>query len=268
MRIFDCFIFHDELDILETRVRHLEGIVDAHILVESATTHQGNPKPLYFRENRERFDLWDILDIGVNIAIPGKDRDSCWQRQAMQREAIREGLKAVEAEDDDIILFGDVDEIPDRDLIDDDMPLPAAWRMEHRLFAVDWVHPERWGVATVAVRYGDIGSFEALRNSDRNSFPHVFDDGWHFSWLGGPDAIKAKARSWAHTELADMMWDWADEGMLYERGWSTRASDVRTLSVRMKAAGTDGLPQWIQDRKCPAMWFRPENKLTWKKGAR
>ena len=265
MRILDCFIFHNELDLLECRLRHLEGVVDEHILVESSLTHQGDPKPLYFRENQERFAAWNITPVAVNIAIEGKDRDSCWARQAMQREAVREGLK--DADDDDIILFGDVDEIPGRELISKDMLLPAAWRMEHRLFAVDWVHPERWRVATIAMRLKDIDSFETLRNSDRNSYP-VLDDGWHFSWLGGPDAIKEKARSWAHTELADMMWDWADQGSLYENGWSTLASDVRTLSVRMKPADVTGLPLWIQDRKCPPEWFRPNMTFTWMKGSR
>ena len=268
MRIWDCFIFHNELDLLETRVRHLEGIVDGHVLVESTQTHQGNPKPLYFRENKERFSPWNIIPVGVDIAITGKNRDSCWQRQGMQREAIREGLKLADAQDDDIIIFGDVDEIPGADLITRDIPLPAAWQMEHRLFAVDWLHPERWPVATVAMRYGDISSFEALRNSDRNSYPHRFNDGWHFSWLGGPDAIQEKARSWAHSELADMMCEWAAQGKLYENGWSTYARDVRTLSLRMKAADTEGLPQWIQDRKCPESWFRPEKTLTWMKGSR
>jgi hypothetical protein len=269
VRICDCFIFHNELDLLECRVRYLEGVVDGHILVESSTTHQGNPKPLHFRENQERFAPWDTIPTAVDIAIHGTSHDDCWNRQAMQREAIREGLKIVNAEDDDIIIFGDVDEFPRRELISRDMSLPAAFLMEHRLFAVDWLHPEMWPVATIAARLGDISTFEELRNSDRNISRMLPDGGWHFSWLGGADAIKEKARSWAHSELADMMWQWADQGLLYESGYAAYAADVRKLAVQMDAVSTDGLPRWIQDRKCPREWFRPQGeKLTWMKGSR
>ena len=95
--------------------------------MESSLTHQGDPKPLYFRENQERFAAWNITLSAVNIAIEGKTGTAAGHgRRCSVRPC--EGLK--DADDDDIILFGDVDEIPGRELISKDMLLPAAWRMD------------------------------------------------------------------------------------------------------------------------------------------
>lgn len=59
MRIFDTFLFRDELDLLECRLVQMENWpVYRHVLVESPLDHQGHPKPLYFYDNRERFAPW------------------------------------------------------------------------------------------------------------------------------------------------------------------------------------------------------------------
>jgi len=55
MRIFDCFAFFNELDLLEIRLNELDPVVDKFILVESTRTFQKQFKPLYFNENKERF---------------------------------------------------------------------------------------------------------------------------------------------------------------------------------------------------------------------
>lgn len=53
--IIDCFTFFNELDVLEIRLRELDGVVDRFVLVEATLTHQGKPKPLLYAENKERF---------------------------------------------------------------------------------------------------------------------------------------------------------------------------------------------------------------------
>ena len=44
--IYDCFIFFDELDLY----------VGQFVLVETDETYQGAEKPLYYQENRKRFE--------------------------------------------------------------------------------------------------------------------------------------------------------------------------------------------------------------------
>ena len=59
MKIYDCFIFFNELDLLEIRLKTLEKVVDYFLLVEATKTHRGQDKPLYFNENKERFKKWE-----------------------------------------------------------------------------------------------------------------------------------------------------------------------------------------------------------------
>ena len=54
-RLFDCFCFFREFDVLEIRLKELAGLVDRFVVVESAWDFSGNPKPLHFEENKERF---------------------------------------------------------------------------------------------------------------------------------------------------------------------------------------------------------------------
>jgi len=54
--IYDCFIFFDELDLLEIRLNELDLYVGQFVLVETDETYQGAEKPLYYQENRKRFE--------------------------------------------------------------------------------------------------------------------------------------------------------------------------------------------------------------------
>lgn len=66
--IYDCFSFFNELDLLEIRLNTLDKVVDKFILFESTLTHTGNPKPLYYAENKDRFAKFSdrIVHIVVN----------------------------------------------------------------------------------------------------------------------------------------------------------------------------------------------------------
>ena len=78
-------------------------------MCESRYTHQGNPKPLYFEENKNRFEkfLHKIIHIVVDDFPQTND---AWVRENYQRNAIFRGLSG--SKDDDIIVISDVDEIP------------------------------------------------------------------------------------------------------------------------------------------------------------
>ena len=48
MKIIDCFIFYNELDLLTYRLNLLNNIVDYFIIVESKHTFVGKEKNLFF----------------------------------------------------------------------------------------------------------------------------------------------------------------------------------------------------------------------------
>src|SRR5258708_24991392 len=55
MAIFDTFLFFNELELLDIRLHILNDNVDYFLLSEATKTFSGQPKPLYYEENRLAF---------------------------------------------------------------------------------------------------------------------------------------------------------------------------------------------------------------------
>ena len=51
MKVYDCFLFFNELDLLEIRLNELNDVVDKFVIVESTESFSKKKKPLYFQEN-------------------------------------------------------------------------------------------------------------------------------------------------------------------------------------------------------------------------
>lgn len=117
MRIFDCFPFFNELDLLELRLRELGDTVDRFVLVEANETQTGLPKPFVFEQNKARFARWADKIIHVKVTFPadlpraeGKyARMGGWEREHYQRNQIARGLET--AAPDDLVIVSDLDEI-------------------------------------------------------------------------------------------------------------------------------------------------------------
>lgn len=68
--IYDCFMFFDELDLLEIRMNILDPVVDFFVVTESTTTLMAQPKKMYFAENMSRFEkfkdkiIYNPVDMG------------------------------------------------------------------------------------------------------------------------------------------------------------------------------------------------------------
>ncbi len=50
VKVYDCFTFYNEFELLELRLRALWDVVDYFVLVEADRTHTNKPKPFYFYE--------------------------------------------------------------------------------------------------------------------------------------------------------------------------------------------------------------------------
>ena len=114
--IYDCFCFFNELDLLEIRLNTLDSVVDKFILVESTLTFTGNSKPLYYTENKNRFEKFKNKIIHIIVdnfpSIPNATyREIAWIREYTQRNAILRGIPKT-AKDDDYLIIADLDEIP------------------------------------------------------------------------------------------------------------------------------------------------------------
>lgn len=107
--IFDCFIFFNELELLQLRLHELSPVVDKFVLVEATETFQGKPKPLYYSDNKEAFKAFSNRIVPIIVEFPKALKDP-WEREFYQRNQIMEGLK--DCSPKDTIILSDVDEIP------------------------------------------------------------------------------------------------------------------------------------------------------------
>ena len=120
MKIIDCFIFYNELDLLTYRFNVLNNIVDYFIIVESTHTFIGKEKKLFFNENSHLFENFrnKIIHIVVDdfpYKFPNIDtsRSEQWVNESFQRDCISRGLNKLSLQNDDVITITDLDEIPD-----------------------------------------------------------------------------------------------------------------------------------------------------------
>lgn len=255
--ILDTFPFRDEFDLLECRLYELENVPDLiHVAVEADVDHQDHPKPYLLSDNLERFDQWkDRL-----VVIRATDLPTCaeapdpWAREHAQREWCWEGLK--DAQPHDVVLHGDVDEIPTALAARYVRPKGfVRFRQTLYTFAVDWLHPEPWW-GTVAGRVSDIGKFADMRTARCHMLPELPDAGWHLSWLGGGDAAREKMGSFCHPELLPILNEkhgdaFAHLDDCFTDGWHTDGVKLTPVDV------DETWPRWIYEGHAPTSWYRP-----------
>ena len=98
MNIYDCFMFYNELDMLELRLRETAAYVDKIVIAEATKTWVGAPKPLIFWENRHRFA--EYLDKIIHVVIDDLPSDSNTENiEHYQRNCIARGLTDVKGDD-------------------------------------------------------------------------------------------------------------------------------------------------------------------------
>ncbi|MDE6220450.1 MAG: glycosyltransferase, partial [Lachnospiraceae bacterium] len=114
--VYDCFQFFNELDILKIRLNVLDPVVDRFVISEATETFSGLKKPLYYEENKEMFV--EFQDKIIHVVVDDTPRGADWgthERDTFQKNAVTRGLK--DCTDDDIVIFSDLDEIPNPDKI-------------------------------------------------------------------------------------------------------------------------------------------------------
>ena len=212
MKIYDCFTFYNEFELLELRLRETSDLVDHFVIVEANTTFQNQPKDLLLKQNWARFSQWhDKMRLVTVEDMPGGDP---WANERHQRDAIMRGLADADARD--IVIIGDVDELLHRNTINymrDNEHEIYAFRMPLFNFKFNYmlVTQDVYQVWPAAIRYAALDTPENFRRERHalNSFPANFRSpelaliehaGWHFTYFGNEDFARNKLASFAHAE--------------------------------------------------------------------
>jgi len=225
--VYDCFQFFNELDILKIRLNVMNSVVDRFVISEATETFSGLKKPLYYEENKELFAKFQ--DKIIHVVVEDTPEGGTHERDTFQKNAVTRGLK--ECTDEDIILFSDLDEIPNPDKIREilqNFQEDKIYHFAQRLFycylnmeeisgnllsyagEFDGVERKKW-IGTKMLSYKLLREQNLLLGELR--FPErkeigirVEDGGWHFGYMGGHGEkdirkrVQEKVVSAAHQE--------------------------------------------------------------------
>lgn len=89
--IYDCFIFFNEVELLDLRLRTLKDTVDYFVLAEIDITHSGKKKRYYFDEFKGMFKDYNIIHVKSD-SIKFQDP---WQVENAHRNLLAEGYKTL-----------------------------------------------------------------------------------------------------------------------------------------------------------------------------
>ena len=217
--LIDSFLFFNESELTELRIKYLDKIVDYFIVVEADITHQGKKKewnfPKILETNLKEFSK-KIQYHQVNIdpekikneeswIIDDVKGDDAWRIENFQRNYIKTACQKFS--DKDILIISDVDEIPSKQKLEFikscDFKKIAPIALEQYLFHIDcnFLKLESWrGSIVTTMEICKAYSPHRLRRS-RNRISHFTESGWSFSSFGGPNKIKEKLESIAHREF-------------------------------------------------------------------
>lgn len=231
--VYDCIPFFNELDILNLRLHILNPYVDRFVIEEATMTFSGEPKELCFEKNREMFREF-LYKITYVVVRDTPIHAITHERDYFQKNHLIEGLQ--DATQEDIILFGDADEIPNplvlQKLIaefDSSKVYHFAQRnfygflnMEETsgsLMSITGDFPQipkaerKWlGTKMFSIRNipeeGMVRVRDLIPVTDPRSV-RVADGGWHFGYMGGYHETNAarrigvKVKAAAHQEYND-----------------------------------------------------------------
>jgi len=230
MKIYDCFMYFDEEVVADVRLNTLNEFVDYFVIVESKFTHKGDQRELKFNikkfekfkdkiiylvYDREPNEIQKVLNEDSKIEKDTKYILNAAYRENGQRNHIQKGL--TNAEENDLILISDVDEIPNLSKLNFDKVKEKIILFKQDMFYYKFnLHlPNLIWTGTKGCKKKDLINPQWLRNiKDRKysffrvdtffskikyiSIKIVNNGGWHFSNIKTPKEIEHKLRSYLH----------------------------------------------------------------------
>lgn len=226
--IIDVFPFLDEVDLAELRIRYLSNTVDLFVVSEFDHGFSGERKQFCFPKVIDRLPRY--LKNKVRY-FPQKQRrifSNTFENDRFQKDSISEILFSL-CELEDIIIFGDLDEIPNRITLQKILRTKSAGNFYHFaqlnflgflnvIETSDLILSHAGEFSNVARKkwLGSIStdintlcniSMTDLRDPNRKEISvRISEGGWHFSFCGGENAnfherFRKKMKFSAHQEF-------------------------------------------------------------------
>jgi len=236
MKIFDCFMYFDEEVVLDLRLNILNPVIDYFIIVESTFNHKGEKRKLKFDikkykkfEKKIIYLIFDEEPSNIEQVLK-TDNEGEKSRKYILNAAFRENgqrnyiLKGLEfANEKDLILISDVDEIPNLEKIDwntinDQIIL---FKQDMFYYKLNLKLPDLIWSGTKACKKKYLKSPQWLRNIKDKKYSFfridtffskkkyinikfIENGGWHFSNIKTAAEIEHKLKSYLHHREFDL----------------------------------------------------------------
>ena len=230
MKLIDCFMYFDEDLVLDIRLNTLSSFVNKFVIAEATRDHAGKQKKLNFDiKNFSKFKdkiIYLIYDNEpseiktINSGDTEKEKSikyifNAIYRENGQRNFITNGLN--HADDDDIILISDVDEIPNLKEVKFKNFKEKLFFFNQEMFYYKFnlkLPSQNW-VGTRSCKKKYLKSPQWLRNIKVRNYPFyrldiffsktkysnikfINNGGWHFTNIKSPEEIRFKLKSYLH----------------------------------------------------------------------
>ena len=293
MKIYDCFQFFHEDMMLDLRLNILDKYVHKFVIVENLYMHSGKKKNQNFSinnfkkfKNKIEYILVDKLpaklhDIDKIDESQKGNRiiDNTLRIEHNQRNRIQDGL--MDASEDDLIIIGDIDEIPNFENFNFEIKKKLIlfkqkmfyYKFNLKYGSKPWIGSKgclkknlispQW-LRDVKDRKYPLWRFDILFSKMKfNSIQYIDNGGWHFTNFKTFDELEKKLNNFGHhleykqsvlksNDLKEMIkknlavYDY--EADMRENKWSGNKKLVQ--------ASLDELPKYVLDNKNKySEWF-------------
>lgn len=268
MKVYNCFQFHNELDVLEIRLQEGWDTTDYFVIAESDHTHSGMSKEYLLLDNWERFKPYadKIRRIQVDHTLEEQrkvfnSKDE-WVRENYQRYILLEGLH--DKADEDLIIISDLDEVPRSDIIemikeDENDYDRYILKIPHFHFRLNYMrvvpHVAFENIMVVRGR-----SFTNPMKEREYTFPwgskptdiaYIEHGGWHFTDFGNDEQVIKKLQSFCHLDQNDpkILGQLEDMDKMIENKWDRDLSftpkfEYVVVDDYFPKCVTDNLDKW------------------------
>lgn len=207
MQIYDCFLFHNEIEVLKARILYLKSVVDYFVVAESTLTFSGKEKKCIAKEVVNSLDIDLDRVIFLQYIFPPKlltdfrKSGNRWLLERYGRQSLYVEICKVPKES--LVILSDVDEIPSRSQI----KCASSTKEIVRLPTPEYYGKLNWKKSGknvwATVKMGPASLFTDLNQIRYMKAPiSPGEKGSHFSDLfKGVEDIKSKAQSSAHSEF-------------------------------------------------------------------
>jgi beta-1,4-mannosyl-glycoprotein beta-1,4-N-acetylglucosaminyltransferase len=282
MKIVDCFIFFNELELLELRLEMLNDKVDYFVIVECVETFSGKPKPLYYEENKHMFKKYEHKIIHYVTQDPPKDFDDLrerftdvktdsltrqmslhsltsmnvpmgenqWLKEFYQKECMHRALESdlMNLNDEDIVFVSDLDEIWNPELDYSTIDSYSVYKLRQLFYTgfLNLRNSEPWA-GTFCTRYRNLkgASLNHLDTESRAVHKFLDNGGWHFSFIGGEKKIIEKLEAYGHQEYNNE---------------KLKSKIKENLELGKEILGRPEYHQWIDESDLPTYILDNKNK--------